>query len=223
MLRRLGGLLGLRLSTLASPFVARLFSVSRKLDTGTRSEAAEKNNTRQRLLYNNNPAYRERKLAEIKAWQAKNPEKNKLSNRTSKNTIYKQNPAWRQNHLAREIRRYHEVCKHDPRETLRRRLRSWAQRNADHMSTLPWKTHRPLYLDTREEHLCQSCHSIRHGGSRLWWQRFDSDDEYECHSCYVKDVDASMPAGYEGITTWKDLVARKAELDPHDQSNRSKP
>lgn len=223
MLERLGNILGHRPSTLSSPFLARLFSVSRKRGTKPKSETVEDYNARRRLRYNNDAAYREARLAHARAWQAQNPEKAKLSSRDSKKTSYKQNPVFRQKQIARRLRAYHEVYKHDPLIRLRRHLRLWMDRQADFMSALPWKTHSPQMYEASIEHLCQSCRRKVHGGSRLWWHRLGSDDQYDCHPCYVQDADASMPEGYEGITTWRDMVARKDELDSLEQNDKSKP
>ena len=223
MLERLGNILGYQPSALSSPFLARLFSVSRKRGTKPKSETLEDYNARRRLRYSNDAAYREAGLARVKAWQAQNPEKAKLSSRVSKSTSYKQNPVYRQNHIASRLRAYHEVYKKDPLVMLRRSLRQWIERQHDFMSALPWKTHSPEMPEAPIERLCQSCHRKRHGGARLWWHRLGSDDQYDCHSCYVQDANASMPEGYEGIRTWKDLVARKQEFDALDQSNKSKP
>jgi len=223
MLERLGNILGHQPSTPSSPFLARLFSVSRKRGTKLKSETVQDYRARQRLRYNNDAAYREAELARVRAWQAQNPEKAKLSSRISRNTSYKQNPVFRQNEMARWLRAYHEVYKKDPLFRLRRSLRQWTDKQHDFMSALPWKTHSPEMHEAPIERFCQSCHRKRHGGFRLWWHRLGSDDQYDCHSCYVQDATASMPEGYEGITTWRDLVARKQEFDALDQSNKSKP
>lgn len=223
MLERLGGLLGLRPSTLSSLFVARLSSVSRNRDIDSNvSEAAEEQNARRRLRYNSDAAHRERRLAQARAWKAKDPERARLSQRTSQYKFYR-NPAFRQKNIEQALRRYHEFGRKDPVDQHRRRLYSWVHRQFDIMSTLPWKTHRPLFQETKVEHFCQGCRLAKHGGSKVWWQQLDAEDQYYCPACYAKDIDASMPEGFEGITKWTDMVARKKELDALGPSNKPKP
>lgn len=223
MLERLANLVGYRQSALSSPFVARLFSVSRNCGIASdASEAAEKRNARQKLLYNRDAAYRQKELARATAWRDENREKSRQITRVT-NRLYRQDAAHRQKDREHALRRYHELYSKDPVREHRRRLYRWVRAQFDIMSTLPWKTHRPLVHETKVEHFCQGCRVAKFGGSTVWWQQLDSEDQYCCPACYVKDLDASMPEGYEGITTWNDLVARKAELDALGQNIKSKP
>jgi len=65
----------------------------------------------------------------------------------------------------------------------------------------------------------------------LWWRRkgaendehvdvgmsdeVDKSDEYLCHGCYVKTRTRfeALPEGYEDIKGFKDVVARRKQLD----------
>ncbi|CAD0084394.1 unnamed protein product [Aureobasidium vineae] len=90
------------------------------------------------------------------------------------------------------------------------------------MSSLPWKTHRPLYYPEKVRHFCQGCDDKRLDGLRFWWVRLDQET-YDCPTCHAQDLNAAMPEGYEGITIWKDMVARKDELDGLAAKSQSPP
>jgi hypothetical protein len=223
MLKKLGSILGYRPSLVLSPPIARFFSVSHVHNSAPKDpELPEKPWTYYRLRYHNDAAFREKKIAKAKAWNLNNHDRYRQYLRDM-SKVYQSDPAYCQRKAARDLKLYHEQYSKDPVFKQRRRLRGWVQHHPDVMSALPWKTHRLQWYTTSVEHVCHSCRVIRHnGGSRLWWQRLGSDDQYDCHPCYVKDIDASMPEGYEGITRWKDMAARKNELDRLGQRNKSK-
>ncbi|KAI5275460.1 hypothetical protein E4T47_01483 [Aureobasidium subglaciale] len=62
--------------------------------------------------------------------------------------------------------------------------------------------------------VCESCRLARYGG-RLYWQSKALPDHYSCHGCYVRrlEPDGYMPKGFEDVQSWKELVARKKQLD----------
>jgi hypothetical protein len=218
MLEKLGSMLGCRPSLILSSPIARFFSVSHVHN----SEVPEKRWTKSLLRYHNDAAFREKALAATKAWQLNNHDSYRQNLRVWNKVNYS-DPAFRQKRISHTSKLYHEQYRNDPVHMQRVRLRSWILGHLDFMLALPWKTHRPQWYPTSTEHICHSCRVKRHGGSKLWWQSLGSDDQYDCNLCYVKDVDASMPEGYEGITRWKDMVARKEQLDGLGQSNKSEP
>jgi hypothetical protein len=221
MLEKFRSILGCRPSLVLSPPIARFFSVSRVHNSATKdSGSPEKPWAKTLLRYHTDAAFREKTLAQAKAWNLKNRDKYRKNLRALSKAYYL-DPAYCQKKSAGNMKLYREQYSKDPVFMQRARLRNWAHDHPDDMSALPWKTHRLQWYTTSVEHICHSCRVTRHnGGSRLWWQRLGSDDQYDCHPCYVKDVDASMPEGYEGITRWKDMVARKEELDRLGQSNK---
>lgn len=223
MLQRLRNILGLRPSTLSAPSIIRLYSVARVHGIDAKhAEALEIQRARWKHRYDNDAAFRKKSVAANSAWRKKNREKFLRILRDSSRAL-RQDTAYSKRLNEHTLRKYHEIYSKDPVNQHHRRLYRWARTQFDFMSTLPWKTHRPLVQETSVEHFCQGCRLAKHGGSTVWWQQLDAQDQYYCHVCYAKDVDASMPEGYEGIARWKDLVARKAELDALSQNNKSKP
>jgi hypothetical protein len=223
MLKRLGSILGFRPSHVSSPRIARFFSASRVNGVDLKGAGTTQKPRADALLrYHTDPAIRARMRAQAKAWQVENRDRY-LQLLRAKNEVYKQDPAYVQKRKTMNLKDYHENYSKDPLRSHRRLLSNWVRYHFDIMSTLPWKTHRPIYQDTKVEHVCQGCGYAKHGGLKLWFLDLASDDQYYCPACYVKDIDASMPAGYEGITRWKDMVARKNKLDGVRQSNESKP
>jgi hypothetical protein len=210
------------LSTVSCPITptARFLSVSRVHNLASKDPvSSEKPWAKTLLRYHNDAAFREKRIARAKAWRLNNLDKYRQITRTL-SKVYYPDPAYCQKKSAWGSKLYREQYSKDPVFMQRMRLRSWVYKHPGVMSVLPWKTHSPQWYPTSFEHACHSCRVTRHnGGSRLWWQRLGSDDQYDCHPCYVKDVDASMPEGYEGITRWRDMIARKEELDRLGQSN----
>jgi hypothetical protein len=223
MLERLGNILGFRPSHISSPLIARFFSVSRVNGVDLKGAGTTQKPWANTLLrYHTDPAFRAKMRAQAKAWQVENRDRY-LQLVRAREKVSRQDPVYVQNNNAVSLKRYHQKYSKDPLRKHRYLLCNWVRYHFDIMSTLPWKTHRPIYQETKVEHVCQGCGYARHGGLKLWWLRLASDDQYYCSGCYVKDIDASMPEGYEDITTWRDLVTRKEELDGLGQSNTSKP
>jgi hypothetical protein len=223
MLDKIGSILGFRPSILSSPSIARFFSISRvQRKTPEDPEAPKKPRAKTSLRYHNDAAFRETHLAYVRAWQAKHRDQYLLRVRAREN-VYRQDAVRVQNKKDTTLKNYHEKYSKDPVYMHRLRLYTWVRTRQHVIPTLPWKTHRPLYHQTRVEHFCQGCQVTEHGGKKLWWLRLGSDDQYDCHFCYAQDIDASMPEGYEGITTWRGILARKEELDRLGQSDESKP
>jgi hypothetical protein len=221
MLDRLGSILGCRPSLVLLPPIARFFSVSCAYNlASTDPEAPKKPWANILLRYRNDAAFREARIAKAKAWNLNHHDEYLQASRAS-NKHRRQDPICAQNERVRSMKYYHEKYRHDPTVLHRFRLYTWVTTRFDFISTLPWKTHRPLYFQSKVEHFCQGCRMPRHRGVRLWWLKLGSDDQYDCHACYVKDVDASMPQGYEGITRLKDMIALKEQLDRLGQSNKS--
>ncbi|KEQ92391.1 hypothetical protein AUEXF2481DRAFT_430333 [Aureobasidium subglaciale EXF-2481] len=62
--------------------------------------------------------------------------------------------------------------------------------------------------------VCESCGLVRYGGT-LYWQSKALPDHYSCRGCYVRRLEPEgyMPKGFEDVQSWKELVARKEQLD----------
>lgn len=100
---------------------------------------------------------------------------------------------------------------------------------------LPWKHYRPVLYDERVERYCHGCEWTKSGGVKLWWRKRDAaadeqvvgnlaaesegglvgSDEYLCLGCYVSSRTRfeALPDGYEDVETFKDVLARKRQLD----------
>lgn len=94
----------------------------------------------------------------------------------------------------------------------RARLVSWTKHSW--VRQLPWKSHTPIVTQDKVRHICATCDIYRIDGAKLWWRRHNPSDPplYDCQSCYVKNFQ-HRPEGYEDVTTYKELKARKEELD----------
>ncbi|KEQ78180.1 hypothetical protein M436DRAFT_36258, partial [Aureobasidium namibiae CBS 147.97] len=87
---------------------------------------------------------------------------------------------------------------------------------------LPWKTHVPLFHQSRVEHYCHGCNWTLHGGLMLWWWRKGAENDEHVD---VGKSDEALPEGCEDVKGFKDVVARRKQLDelaaaPADQKNR---
>lgn len=196
-----------------APLNARFFSVCRvnqqvPKTPEARREAMDKYNQDRRLKYKNDEDYRQQILVYRRQWYDQNREFALQYGQQR----YKADEDFRQLKLERAHRHY-QKHKGDVRYTMKSNIHKWVSRHPEWVSDLPWKTHRPSLSPEPVEHLCEGCGYVRYGGMKVWWISKDEPDKYKCHSCYVQDVDQAMPAGYEGITRYKDLVARKKELD----------
>jgi hypothetical protein len=221
MLERLGSILGFRPLVQTSQSIARFFSISRVYGK-TPEDPQTPKKLWPKLRYHNDAAFRDKIIAHTRAWQAKHRDQFLQATR-ARARIYRKDAVRVQNKKDTIRKAYHEKYSKDPVYMHRVRLYTWVRTRQHVIPTLPWKTHRPLYYETKVEHFCQGCQVTEHGGKKLWWLRLGSDDQYDCHFCYAKDIDASMPEGYEGITTWRGILARKEELDRLGQSDESKP
>ena len=95
------------------------------------------------------------------------------------------------------------------------RLKQWLFLHAWVRDELPWKSHRPVLHDQSTEHYCAGCKWAKFGGRRLWFKSL-IDESYLCQSCYIPpnpDWNKIMPEGYEDVRHFKDLRARKEQLD----------
>lgn len=102
----------------------------------------------------------------------------------------------------------------DPVFKLSQILKLWLRTHTWVREELPWKTHRPVLHTTPVRHRCEVCGIMRLSGMLLFWRSIAQPDSYSCHRCYVKQgAGAFMPKGYEDIRRFKDLVARKEQLE----------
>ncbi|THW83307.1 hypothetical protein D6D18_08158 [Aureobasidium pullulans] len=100
------------------------------------------------------------------------------------------------------------------RDRVRANIRNWILRHP-WVRQLPWKTYQPLCFKDTALFRCSKCSPARYRSLKMWWRlRDDTTDETLCHSCYIEAHRTSlMPEGYEDVETYKDLVARKRQLD----------
>lgn len=100
------------------------------------------------------------------------------------------------------------------RDRVRANIRNWILRHP-WVRQLPWKTYQPLCFKDMALFRCSKCSPARYRSLKMWWRlRDDTTDETLCHSCYIEANRTSlMPEGYEDVETYKDLVARKRQLD----------
>ena len=155
-------------------------------------------------------------------------------------------PVYHAQLLARKRAYYDSKRKNDAYVRLYVQLSRWVMTHEWVRADLDWKTHVPVWHESSVEHYCHGCDWTRMKGARLWWrkrdaaaagvvvgnagERRDSDksDEYLCHKCYVSSRTRSeaLPEGYEDVKGFKDVVARKRQLDelaasvPSDTSHR---
>lgn len=97
-------------------------------------------------------------------------------------------------------------------DSFRRRatVKRWCHHNW--VQELPWPTHQPLLLDQKTELGCATCDRAKYLPMKFWWA--SPTGEYLCNGCYTKPAWSEiMPRGYEDIRSFKDLVARKRQLD----------
>jgi hypothetical protein len=93
----------------------------------------------------------------------------------------------------------------------RDRLWYWCFRHV-WVRKLPWPTHQPLVFEQKQQLGCTDCLHSKRRPLYLWWQ--SAKGTYICNGCYTKsEWSEIMPKGYENARFFKDLVARKTELD----------
>jgi len=93
----------------------------------------------------------------------------------------------------------------------RRKLIEWTKHSW--VRQLPWKNYTPIVTQDKVRQICATCGSYRIDGAKLWWQRHGPSDPplYDCQTCFAKTE--GMPDGYEDVKTFRELKARKEELD----------
>jgi hypothetical protein len=88
-------------------------------------------------------------------------------------------------------------------------LRNWCAH--DWVRELPWKILRPFVMKEKVYDHCGRCKRSRHRAMLFWWR---SPDGTLCNKCYAEgnwyDI---MPQGYEDVRNFKQLRARKKQLD----------
>jgi hypothetical protein len=145
-------------------------------------------------------------------------------------TRYHTSPLYHSAKETRRLKRY-ATLKNDQTFILSRNLHNWTRKHEWVRHDLPWKTYAPVLGECRIKHYCQGCDWVRGDGLLLWWRRrrgvedkvardggsaeVEKSDDYLCHSCYVSKRSRFevLPEGYEDIKTFKDIVARKKQLD----------
>lgn len=97
-------------------------------------------------------------------------------------------------------------------EKARIRLIRWTKHSW--VRQLPWKSHTPIVTQDKVRQICATCGSYRIDGAKLWWRRHNPSDPplFDCQRCYMKNFQ-HMPEGYENVSTYTELKARKEELD----------
>ncbi|CAD0111253.1 unnamed protein product [Aureobasidium uvarum] len=220
-------IVGIRSSLLSSHSIVRFFSLSNIKHTTKHDPEAPKKPWAKQLAarnarYRNDAAYRDEVLARNRTYRAEQSDRFKQCVSKSTKRRRQEDAAWCEQRRKYSLAMYKEKYTKDPTYCLRRRLQRWVAHHLDFMSSLPWKTHRPLYYPEKVRHFCQGCNGERLDGLRSGWVRLDQDT-YDCPSCYVQDNDAAMPKGYEAITTWKDLIARNKELTGLAAKGQSRP
>jgi hypothetical protein len=93
-------------------------------------------------------------------------------------------------------------------------LSLWVRDHAWVREELPWQSYKPVHYTNPVQHRCGSCAITRRSGLLVVWQSIAQPDSYHCHACYMKqDLKACMSKGYEDVRGFKQLAARKKELD----------
>jgi hypothetical protein len=91
------------------------------------------------------------------------------------------------------------------------RIWGWCSRH-NWIRELPWPTHKPLLFEQKQQLACTDCLYAKRRPLYLWWR--STKDTYICNSCYAKrEWNEIMPKGYEDVRFYKDMMARKKQLD----------
>lgn len=130
-----------------------------------------------------------------------------------------EDPDWVDNQH-RRFREYHaQRYAEDQTMRLMKRLSFWVRSISWVREKLPWGSHRPVLHSAPVKHCCEYCGLTRPGGMLLYWRNIARPASYSCHACYVKRPEGCMPKGYENVTSFKELVARKNQLDKLDSEH----
>lgn len=114
----------------------------------------------------------------------------------------------------RNNKRCKERYRTNPMHRLSQLMTKWVKAHSWVREELPWKTHRPVLHTSPVQHRCEGCGLTRLKGLLLVWRSLAQSDSYRCHKCYVQQgPEACMPKGHEDVRRFKDLIARKHELE----------
>lgn len=102
----------------------------------------------------------------------------------------------------------------DPMYKLSQQLKQWLRKHTWVREELPWRTHRPVLHASPVQHRCEVCGLLRLSGLLMVWQSITQPSSYRCNKCYIQQgPEVYMPEGYEDVRNFKDVVARKKQLE----------
>ncbi|CAD0098139.1 unnamed protein product, partial [Aureobasidium mustum] len=152
-----------------------------------------------RERYANDSEFREKKLRYYKEKYANDPQHREGISRSSAKQWLELRSTFEQDPKAHQLRKdqiakrmlamYHEKAEYRWRLNLAARLRL----SPRYRDEVVWNSHKPVIYSTKVNHTCATCDRERFGGLKLWWQRKNEPDKYDCFRCFAADREVSTP------------------------------